>query len=53
MSNQKPEPDTSLTLMLRLQKNPADGAAWSEFVQQYRPMILRLVLEVGIAELRR
>ncbi len=31
--------DTSLTLMLRLQKNPADSAAWDEFVQHYRPMI--------------
>jgi len=31
--------DTSLTLMMRLQKNPADPAAWDEFVQHYRPMI--------------
>ncbi len=31
--------DTSLTLMLRLQKNPADSAAWDVFVQHYRPMI--------------
>jgi len=31
--------DTSLTLMMRLQKNPADTAAWDEFVQHYRPMV--------------
>jgi RNA polymerase sigma factor (sigma-70 family) len=31
--------DTSLTLMLRVQKDPADPAAWDEFVQHYRPMI--------------
>src|SRR5271165_6404041 len=31
--------DTSLTLMMRLQKDPADPRAWDEFVQHYRPMI--------------
>lgn len=31
--------DTSLTLMLRAQKDPADPAAWDELVQHYRPMI--------------
>ena len=31
--------DTSLTLMLRVQRDPTDAAAWEEFVQHYRPMI--------------
>jgi RNA polymerase sigma factor (sigma-70 family) len=31
--------DTSLTLMMRIQKDPADPRAWDEFVQHYRPMI--------------
>src|SRR6516162_1308418 len=39
MSSRKTEDDTSLTLMLRLQKDPADGAAWDRFVRHYQPMI--------------
>ena len=31
--------DTSVTLMMRLQKFPADSQAWDEFVERYRPMI--------------
>jgi RNA polymerase sigma-70 factor (ECF subfamily) len=31
--------DTSLTLMMRVQKEPADSKAWDEFVRHYRPMI--------------
>jgi RNA polymerase sigma-70 factor (ECF subfamily) len=31
--------DTSLTLVMRIQKDPADPAAWDELVQHYRPMI--------------
>ena len=31
--------DTSLTLLLRVQKDPADSVAWDEFVRHYRPMI--------------
>ena len=31
--------DTSLTLMMRVQQDPADPRAWEEFVQRYRPMI--------------
>jgi RNA polymerase sigma factor (sigma-70 family) len=31
--------DTSLTLMLRVQKDASDPAAWDEFVRHYRPMI--------------
>ncbi len=35
----KPADDTSVTLMMRLQRSPADPRAWSEFVERYRPMI--------------
>jgi RNA polymerase sigma-70 factor (ECF subfamily) len=31
--------DTSLSLLLRIQKDPADSGAWDEFVCHYRPMI--------------
>ncbi len=31
--------DTSLTLMMRVQQNPADPLAWDEFVRRYQPMI--------------
>jgi RNA polymerase sigma-70 factor (ECF subfamily) len=31
--------DTSLTLMMRVQQNPADPRAWDEFVKRYEPMI--------------
>jgi RNA polymerase sigma factor (sigma-70 family) len=34
-----PFDDTSVTLMERLQKFPADPRAWDEFVERYRPMI--------------
>ncbi len=34
-----PGEDTSVTLMMRLQKFPADPEAWDEFVERYRPMI--------------
>ena len=34
-----PVDDTSVTLMERLQKFPADPQAWDEFVERYRPMI--------------
>jgi RNA polymerase sigma factor (sigma-70 family) len=34
-----PAEDTSVTLMVRLQKFPADPTAWDEFVERYRPMI--------------
>ncbi len=47
MSSKKPDGDTSLTLMLRLQKNPTDAAAWSEFVERYRPMIRDWCLKWG------
>jgi RNA polymerase sigma-70 factor (ECF subfamily) len=31
--------DTSHTLMMRVQQNPADPRAWDEFVKRYEPMI--------------
>jgi RNA polymerase sigma factor (sigma-70 family) len=31
--------DTSITLMMRVQQDPADSRAWEEFVDRYRPMI--------------
>ncbi len=34
-----PDRDTSLTLLMRVQRNPADPAAWNEFVRKYQPMI--------------
>jgi RNA polymerase sigma factor (sigma-70 family) len=34
-----PVDDTSVTLMMRVQKFPADPQAWDEFVERYRPMI--------------
>lgn len=30
---------TSMTLLLRLRRSPADQAAWKEFVERYAPMI--------------
>lgn len=47
MSNRKSDDDTSLTLMLRLQKDPSDGAAWDEFVRRYQPMIRAWCLKWG------
>jgi RNA polymerase sigma-70 factor (ECF subfamily) len=38
-TDRRSDPDTSLTLMLRVQKDPADPKAWDEFVHHYRPMI--------------
>jgi RNA polymerase sigma-70 factor (ECF subfamily) len=40
MTNTSPEP-TSNTLLGRLQHDPADQAAWAEFVRQYGPLIYR------------
>jgi RNA polymerase sigma-70 factor (ECF subfamily) len=39
--------DTSLTLMMRIQQNPADPEAWDEFVQRYRPLIRAWCLRWG------
>jgi hypothetical protein len=34
-----PDTDRSLTLMMRVQQDPADPAGWKEFVRRYPPMI--------------
>ena len=47
MSSRRSNDDTSLTLMLRLQTNPADEAAWDEFVHRYQPMIRAWCLKWG------
>jgi RNA polymerase sigma-70 factor (ECF subfamily) len=39
--------DTSLTLMMRVQKNPADHQAWDEFVRRYQPVICAWCLKWG------
>jgi RNA polymerase sigma-70 factor (ECF subfamily) len=39
--------DTSLTLMMRVQQNPADPDAWNEFVHRYEPMIHAWCLRWG------
>jgi RNA polymerase sigma-70 factor (ECF subfamily) len=42
-----PDQDTSLTLMMRVQQDPADPAAWNEFAQNYQPMIRDWCLKWG------
>jgi RNA polymerase sigma-70 factor (ECF subfamily) len=42
-----PAKDTSLTLMMRVQQDPADPTAWDEFVQKYQPMIRAWCLKWG------
>ena len=49
----KPQKDTSLTLLERVQRFPADLEAWDEFVRRYHPMIHAWCREVGPASLRR
>jgi RNA polymerase sigma-70 factor (ECF subfamily) len=39
MSSGKRDVDTSITLMMRLHRTPADLQAWDEFVRRYQPMI--------------
>jgi RNA polymerase sigma-70 factor (ECF subfamily) len=46
MSN-KPDADTSVTLMMRVQKNPADPQAWDDFVRRYQPVICVWCLRWG------
>jgi RNA polymerase sigma-70 factor (ECF subfamily) len=45
-----PEADTSLTLMERLRRDPADPRAWEEFVRRYRPMIRAWCLRWGMQD---
>ena len=42
-----PDKDTSLTLMLRVQQDPADPQAWDELVQRYHPIIRAWCLRWG------
>ena len=42
-----PEQDTSHTLMMRVKQDPADPAAWNEFVHRYQPMIRAWCLKWG------
>src|SRR6516225_6837163 len=44
----KPEKHTSLTLLERVQKFPADREAWDEFVRRYHPMIHAWCLKWGL-----
>jgi RNA polymerase sigma-70 factor (ECF subfamily) len=36
---EKPEAVTSISLMMRVRRDPADVEAWEEFVRRYQPMI--------------
>jgi len=44
-----PVPDTRTSLLIRV-RDPADQVAWAEFVQIYRPVILRLSRLKGMQE---
>jgi RNA polymerase sigma-70 factor (ECF subfamily) len=45
--SKRADKDTSLTLMMRVQQDPADPQAWNEFVHKYQPMIRGLCLKWG------
>ena len=47
MPTEKPDVDTSITLMMRLRQAPADLQAWDEFVRRYQPMIRDWCLRWG------
>jgi RNA polymerase sigma-70 factor (ECF subfamily) len=42
-----PDKGTSLTLMMRVQQDPADPQAWGEFVERYQPIIRAWCLRWG------
>jgi RNA polymerase sigma-70 factor (ECF subfamily) len=44
----QPRSDTSLTLLERIQKQPADSEAWAEFVRRYQPMIRAWCVKWGL-----
>ena len=44
-----PTPETRASLLIRV-RDPADQAAWHEFVEIYRPVILRLARQKGMQE---
>src|SRR5437870_4391041 len=46
-TNRKKDKDTSVTLMMRVQEDPADPRAWDEFVERYQPMIRAWCLRWG------
>ena len=45
----KPTPETRASLLIRV-RDPADQEAWHEFVEIYRPIILRLARQKGMQE---
>jgi RNA polymerase sigma-70 factor (ECF subfamily) len=47
MSPRKPDVDTSITLMMRIRRDPADLQAWDEFARHYQPMIRDWCLRWG------
>jgi RNA polymerase sigma-70 factor (ECF subfamily) len=47
MPSDKPDVDTSITLMMRLRQAPADLQAWEDFVRRYQPMIRDWCLRWG------
>ena len=44
-----PTPETRASLLIRV-RDPADQAAWHEFVEIYRPVILRLARKKGMQD---
>ena len=44
----KPEKDTPLTLLERIQTFPADLEAWDEFARRYHPMIRAWCVKWGL-----
>jgi RNA polymerase sigma-70 factor (ECF subfamily) len=44
-----PSPETRASLLLRV-RNPSDQEAWEEFVEIYRPVILRLARQKGMQD---
>ena len=47
MPTEKPEAETSISLMMRVRRDPADVEAWEEFVRRYQPMIREWCLRWG------
>src|SRR5271156_2503208 len=46
----RPVGNTSLTLIERVQKFPADAEAWDEFVRRYHPMIHAWCVKWGLQD---
>ena len=47
MPSERPEAETSISLMMRVRRDPADVGAWEEFVRRYQPMIREWCLRWG------